>query len=105
MYVCTYVCMCAQDGYYGPAATPHILHHMQLYTDVVAQTNHHVNVGQNVHSPIYAPSVVLPSLVLLQKAALATASAQGGNNTVGSQRIQRLILSPWYYLYRVQYPY
>lgn len=84
-------------GYYGPQATPHLLRHMHLYTDAVARTNHHATLGDNVHAPFFAPSVVLPSLVELNTA--IAASATPGSKIV--TRLQKLRLSPWYVmLYR-----
>jgi hypothetical protein len=81
------------NGYYSPRATPLILVHMRLYTDAVARTNYHVNVGSNVHAPFFAPDVVLRSLAALN-AAVAT-SVQG---SVVVTRLQKLRLSPWYVL-------
>jgi hypothetical protein len=82
------------DGYYGPQATPHLLTHMRLYTDAVTRTKHHVSVGDSVHAPFFAPSVVMPSLAQLA-AAIAASNATPGNRIV-VQRLEKLRLSPWY---------
>jgi|EP01046_Picozoa_sp_COSAG06_P045557 hypothetical protein len=81
-----------QDGYYGPPATPHLLMHMQLYTDAVARTDYHVNVASSVHAPYFAPGVVLRSVVALNAAVAASSGA------AAVPRLQKLRLSPWYVL-------